>query len=170
MMITRTHSAKATVLHAIYMVVLLAFAIVSTHSFVYDLRYIQETENIIIEIITGALAVLLWGVLYFEVRALTAVLYTDDNGIGIKRFGKTKVYLKWDDICEIGVGKIPAPYGHAERVYLSDKKLSEKDKSDLITIRFHTVYFSYVPKSFADIVQKKCNLSFPPEAEKMMRE
>lgn len=169
-MITRTHSAKATVVHGIYMAVLLIFAAVSTYSFLYDLNYIHETENIvIIEVITGALAVLLWGVLYFEVRALTAVLYTDGDGIGIKRFGKTKVYLKWNDICEIGVGKIPAPYGYAERIYLSDKKLSDEEKTDLITIRFHTVYFSYIPASFADMIQKKCNLSFPPEAMRRMK-
>lgn len=169
-MIIRTHSAKSTAVHSLHMAFLLIFAAVSTYSFIYGLNYIQAAENVIIEFITGAFAILLWGVLYFEVRALTAVLYTDDNGIGVKRFGKTKVYLKWDDICEIGVGKIPAPYGHAERVYLSDKKLSDEDKKDLITIRFHTVYFSYIPKEFADMIQKKCNLSMPAEAEKIIRE
>lgn len=169
MMIMRTHSVKATAIHGIYMAALLVLAAVSTYSFLYCLRYIEGAENIIIEAITGALAVLLWGVIYFEVRALTAVLYTDDDGIGIKRFGKTKVYLKWDDICEIGVGKIPAPYGHAERVYLSDKKLSDEDKRDLVTIRFHTVYFSYIPKAFADMIEKRCHLSFPPEAERRMK-
>lgn len=168
-MITRTHSAKSTAIHSLHMIFLLIFAVISTHSFLHILKYIQGTESIIIEVITGALAVLLWGVLYFEVRALTAVLYTDDDGIGIRRFGKTKVYLKWNDICEIGIGKIPAPYGHAERIYLSDKKLSDEDKNDLVTIRFHTVYFSYIPKTFAEMIQNKCGLSLPPEAERRLK-
>lgn len=166
MITTRTHTVKSIAAHSIHMVVLLIFAVISTHSFFYNLKYIQGTENIIIEIITASLATLLWGVLYFEVRALTAVLYADNSGIGIRRFGKTKVYLKWSDICEIGVGKIPTPYGYAERVYLSSKKLSDSEKNDLITIRFHTVYFSYIPMDFADMIQRKCNLSLPSKTER----
>lgn len=165
MMITKTHSAKSTAVHIVHMAVLLVFAAMSTHSFFYNLKYIASSENIIVESVTAMLAVLLWGVLYFEVRALTAVLYADSDGIGIRRFGKTKVYLKWSDICEIGVGKIPTPYGYAKRIYLSDKKLTDEEKRDLITIRFHTVYFSHIPSSFADMIQKKCNLPLPPEAE-----
>lgn len=170
MITTKTHSAKSIAAHAVHIIIVLVFAIMSTYSFIYDLRYIVAAENVIVEITTGALAVLLYGVLYFEVRSLTAVLYADDIGIGIKRFGKTKVYLKWNDICEIGVGKIPSPYGYAERIYLSDKKLSDEDKNDLITIRFHTVYFSYIPQSFADMIQKNCNLSFPPRGREETEE
>ena len=168
-MITRTHTAKSTAIHCIHIFVLLAFAILATHSFFYVLQYTKNTETLITEINTAVLVILFWGVLYFEVRALTAVLYTDDNGIGIRRFGKTKVYLKWTDICEIGIGKIPTPYGSAERIYLSDKKLSAEERNDLITIRFHTVYFSYLPKAFAELIQEKCNLSLPPQAEQRIR-
>lgn len=169
MMTTRTHTAKSMAAHIVHMIVLLIFAAISTYSFLYDLKYINGSEIIIIESITAVLAVLFWGVLYFEVRALTAVLYADDNGIGIKRFGKTKIYLKWADICEIGVGRIPTPYGYAERIYLSDKKLSDEDRRDLITIRFHTVYFSYIPRAFADMIQEKCNLQIPDEAKRRLK-
>ena len=169
MITTKTHSAKSIAAHAVHISIMLILAVISTYSFIYDLRYIVAAENVIVEITTAALAVLLYGVLYFEVRSLTAVLYADNDGIGIKRFGKTKVYLKWADMCEIGVGRIPTPYGYAKRIYLSDKKLSNADKNDLITIRFHTVYFSYIPKAFADMIQKKCGLALPCEAEKIIR-
>ena len=86
MITTRTGTVKSIAAHSIHMVVLLIFAVISTHSFFYNLKYIQGTENIIIEIITASLATLLWGVLYFEVRALTAVLYADNSGIGIQTF------------------------------------------------------------------------------------
>lgn len=168
-MTTRTHNLKSTVFHAVQIVLLLTFACISTYSFLYCLPYMKHAENVIAEIVTAFLAILLWGVLYFEVRAVTAVLYTDENGIGIKRFGKTKIYLKWNDIGDIGVGKIPTPYGYAERMYLSDKKLSDEEKHDLITIRFHTVYFSYIPKRFADMIREKCRMSLPHEAEKMLK-
>ena len=168
-MTTRTHNIKSTVIHCLQILLLLAFGIISVCSFFYVLRYVDGPEYVIVEAVTALAAVLFWGVLYFEVRAITAVLYADDDGIGIKRFGKTKVYLKWNDICDIGVGKIPTPYGYAERMYLSNKKLSDDEKRDLITIRFHTVYFSYIPQSFADMIQKKCNLSIPSEAERMLK-
>ena len=61
-MIARTHSVKATAVHGLYMAVLFVFAAVSTHSFFYNLKYIQEIDNIIVEIVTAALAALLWGV------------------------------------------------------------------------------------------------------------
>lgn len=166
MMTTKTHSSKSMAAHLVHISIMLTLAVVSTYSFIYDFKYIVAAENVIVEITTAVLAMLLYGVLYFEVRSLTAVLYADDDGIGIKRFGKTKVYLKWKNICEIGVCRIPTPYGYAKRIYLSDKKLSNADKNDLITIRFHTVYFSYIPKIFADMIQKKCNLLLPPEAER----
>lgn len=169
MITTKTHSTKSTAAHCVHIIILLIFAVISTYSFFYDLKYIVAAENVIVEITTAVLALLLYGVLYFEVRSLTAVLYADDIGIGIKRFGKTKVYLKWTDICEIGVGKIPTPYGYAKRIYLSDKKLNDTEKNDLITIRFHTVYFSHIPKAFADMIQKKCNLSLPIEAKRIIR-
>ena len=167
MITTKTHNAKSMVAHLVHIIIMLILTIVSTYSFFYDLKYMVAAENVIVEIATAVLAMLLYGVLSFEIRSLTAVLYADDDGIGIRRFGKTKVYLKWADICEIGVGKIPTPYGYAKRIYLSSKKLSNSEKNDLITIRFHTVYFSYIPKAFADMIQKNCNLSLPSEAERL---
>ena len=72
----------------------------------------------------------------------------NEDGIGVRRFGKMKVFINWNEIREIGTGRIPTPFGSKERVYFCDRKLDEKEKSDLIILKYHTVHFSYIPESW----------------------
>ena len=43
-------------------------------------------------------ALLILAVDFFECRAMGAQLYMNEEGIGVRRFGKTKVFIKWNEI------------------------------------------------------------------------
>lgn len=68
--------------------------------------------------------------------------------------GKTKVFIKWSEIKEVGTGNIPTPFGSKQRIYFCDRVLDEKEKSDLIILKYHTVHFSYIPKECCEKISE----------------
>ena len=115
-------------------------------------------------------ALLILAVDFFECRAMGAQLYMNEEGIGVRRFGKTKVFIKWNEIKEVGTGNIPTPFGSKERVYFCDRELDEKGKSDLIILKYHTVHFSYIPKEWCEKISERLPVPLAKEIkEKYVR-
>ena len=67
---------------------------------------------------------------------------------------KTKIFIKWSEIKEVGTGNIPTPFGSKQRIYFCDRVLDEKEKSDLIILKYHTVHFSYIPKECCEKISE----------------
>ena len=128
-----TYTKKALVFHALYIVLLSAAGVLAAYSAVYTFSHISCREDVIAGGFTVFFALLLLSVDFFECRAMSAKLYVNEDGLGVRRFGKTKVFIRWDDIREIGTGSIPTPFGSKERVYFCDRMLEEGQRSDLIT-------------------------------------
>lgn len=141
-----TYTKKAAVFHTAYIAFLSVAGLAAVYSAVYGFLNISCTEDIIALCFTVFFALLILSVDFFECRAMGARLYMTDDGIGVKRFGKTKVFIKWNAVKEIGIGSIPTPFGSKERAYFSDKRLSEAEKTDLIVLKYHTVHFLYIPE------------------------
>lgn len=154
-MTCRTYTKKATVLHIAYIILLSAAGAACAYSAIYMLCHIYCKEDIIAASFTMICAAMMIAVDFFECRAMGAKLYIDDDGIGVKRFNKTKVYIKWNEIKEIGEGRIPTPFGGKNRVYFCDRKLNEDEKSDLVTLKYHTVHFSYIPEEWLDTMTER---------------
>lgn len=152
-MTCRTYTKKETVFHAVYIVFLSVCGVMAAYSAVFALFNISCLEDKISVGFTIFFSMLILSVDFFECRAMGARLYMNEEGIGVRRFGKTKVFIKWNEIRDIGTGNIPTPLGSKKRVCFCDRKLSEKEKSDLIILKHHTVHFSYIPKSW---YQKMC--------------
>ena len=93
-------------------------------------------------------ALLILSVDFFECRAMGAQLYMNEDGLGARRFGKPKVFIKWNEIREVGTGSIPTPFGRESRIYFCDRVLDQAERDDLITLKYHTVHFSYIRKSW----------------------
>lgn len=119
------------------------------------------TETVYVTV--TAFALLLLSVDFFECRAMGAKLYMNEDGLGVRRFGKTKVFIRWDDIREIGTGSIPTPFGSKERVYFCDSILGEGQRSDLITLKYHTVHFSYIPQDWYPEMNRCLPVPIPKE-------
>ena len=94
---------------------------------------------------------------------MSAKLYVNEDGMGVRRFGKTKVFIRWDDIREIGTGSITTPFGSKERVYFCDRMLEEGQRSDLITLKYHTVHFSYIPRDWYPEMNRRLPVPIPKE-------
>lgn len=154
-MTCRTYTKKETVFHVIYIIFLSVAGLMAAFSAVFGLCNISSTDDKIAVGFTIFFALLILSVDFFECRAMGARRYMNDEGIGVSRFGRTKVFIKWDDIKEIGTGSIPTPFGSKPRVYFCDRKLGEAERADLVTLKYHTVHFSYIPKEWYEIMSER---------------
>ena len=161
----RTYTKTQTLLHAAYIVFLSVSGLLASYSAAFALCHISCPEDKIAAGFTIFFAALILSVDFFECRAMGARLYMNDEGLGVRRFGKTKVFLRWNEIKEIGAGSIPTPFGSKKRVYFCCRKLREEERADLITLKYHTVHFSYIPKQWYSEMQKRLPLPVPEEIE-----
>ena len=165
-----TYTKRAMVFHAIYIVFLSVFSAMVTYSAVFGVIHANCTDDIIALCFTIFLALLALSVVFFECRAIAARLFMNEEGIGVKRFRKVKVFIKWNEIKEIGIGNIPTPFGSKERAYFCDRKLDEKERTDLVILKYHTVHFSYIPKEWYEEICSRLPLPIPAEIkEKYVR-
>lgn len=160
-----TYTKKAMVFHALYIVLLSVSGVLAAYSAVFGVVHSSCTEDAIAACFTVFFALLLLSVDFFECRAMGAQLYMDEDGIGVRRFGRTKVFLHWKDIREIGTGRIPTPFGSRERVYFCDRALDAGQRADLITLKYHTVHFSYIPRDWYPALQSRLPVPMPKELE-----
>lgn len=163
MMTRRTHTKKSMFFHIAYIVFLTIGGAACAYSAIYILCHIYCRDDIIAVCFSVLCASLMFAVDFFEVRAVSAKQYMDGEGIGVKRFGKTKVYIKFQEIKEVGEGIMQTPLGNKKRVYFCDRKLSESEKSDLITLKHSTVHFSRIPEEWYRIISEKINAPVPNE-------
>lgn len=161
-----TYTKKGTILHVAYIVFLTVIGGGVSYSAVYGATHIGSSDDRIALGFTIFFALLILSVDFFECRAIGARLYMNENGIGVSRFGRTKVFLPWNDIREIGLGSIPTPFGKKERVYFSNRKLNETERADLITLKYHTVHFSHIPKEWYGKMSERLPVPMPEEIRK----
>lgn len=157
-MTRRTHTKKSMIFHIVYIICLTVGGAACAYSAIYAFCHITCSEDIIAVSFNVLCAALMLAVDFFEIRAISAKQFMDDEGIGVKRFGKTKVYIKFDEVKEVGEGKIPTPWGFKERMYFCNRKLCENEKSDLITLKRQTVHFSCVPEEWFNIICEKISV------------
>ena len=156
-----TYTKKEAIFHTVYIVFLSVLAALSAYSAFYALRYITCRDDAIAACFTVFFALLILAVDFFECRAMGARLYMDADGIGVRRFGKVKVFMKWDEIKEIGIGRIPTPFGSKERAYVCDRHLDGDEKSDLIVLKYHTVHFSHIPAAWYPTMCERLPIPMP---------
>lgn len=162
-MTCRTYTKKETVFHTAYIAFLTVCGLMATYSTVYAFTRISCLEDKIAAAFTAFLALLILSVDFFECRAMGARLYMNREGIGVGRFGKTKVFMRWSDIQEVDFGSIPTPFGSKKRVYFCNRRLNEQEKTDLIILKHHTVHFSYIPKEWYPILCERLSVTIPQE-------
>ena len=97
-MTCRTYTKKETVFHMFYIAFLSICGVLSAYSAVFGVLHICCTEDKIALCFTIFFALLILAVDFFECRAMGAQLYMNEEGIGVRRFGKTKVFIKWNEI------------------------------------------------------------------------
>ena len=158
-----TYTKRAMVLHAIYIVFLSVFSAMVTYSAVFGVIHANCTDDIIALCFTIFLALLALSVDFFECRAMGARLFMNEDGIGVRRFGRVKVFIRWDEIREIGIGTIPTPFGRKERAYFCARKLDENEKTDLVTLKYHTVHFSHIPEKWYGEICSRPSVPVPAE-------
>lgn len=164
-MTCRTYGKKETVFHMAYIAFLTVRGVTGAYSAVFGLSHITCREDAILAGFTVFFALLVLSVDFFECRAMGARLYMNEEGLGIRRFGRTKVFIPWENIRDIGTGSIPTPFGCKKRVYFCDRKLSEQEKNDLITMKYHTVHFAHIPGEWYPRMRQRLPIPIPAEIE-----
>lgn len=161
-----TYTKRERIFHTVYIAFLTVSGAMVAYSAVFGALHIGCAEDKIALVFTLLFSLLVLSVDFFECRAMGARLYMNEDGIGVRRFGKTKVFIQWNEIREIGIGSIPTPFGSKERIYFCDRALDEAEKSDLVTLKYHTVHFSYIPKEWYEEMCKRLFVPMPTEVLK----
>ena len=170
MMTCSTYTKRERILHVAYIVFLTVAGVMAAISVVYSILHISCREDVLTLCFTVFLSVVILAVDFFECRAMGAQRYMDDEGIGVRRFGRTKVFLKWNEIKEIGTGSIPTPFGSKDRIYFCNRKLEEDEKTDLVVLKYHTVHFPYIPREWYQEMSRHLPVDMPDELrEKYVR-
>ena len=86
----RTYTKKGVFFHAVYIVILTVSGILAVYSAVFGALHISCKEDKIALGFTVFFALLIISVDFFECRAMGARIYTNAEGIGVRRFGKTR--------------------------------------------------------------------------------
>lgn len=162
-MIKRTYTTKQIVIHALFITFLLIISTMLTISIIYNLLNINCREDLVAICVNIIFDFLMIASIFFESRAYFSKIYITDEGLGIKRFKKVKVFIKWSDIKDIGICHIPTPYGSDERIYFAEKVLTDEEKENMITLKHHTVHFTYIPKSWYQKMTEHLPLEIPLE-------
>lgn len=157
------YSKMELISHLGYIAFLSFFGIFAALSTVFAFSNLSCPEDAISAVVTLVLSVMILAVDFFECKALGVRMYMDEKGIGIRSFGKTKNSLSWNDIREVGMGKMQTVFGSKSCVYFCDRKLEEKEKSDLVTLQYETVSFSHIPKNWYSSICEKLPVSMPDE-------
>lgn len=165
MMTCSTYTKREKILHAAYIALLTVSGVMAAVSAVYAILHICCRDDLIALGFTLFFALVILAVDFFECRAMEAQRYMDGEGIGVRRFGKTKVFLKWNEIREIGAGSIPTPFGSKDRIYFCNRKLDEEEKTDLVVLKYHTVHFSYIPKEWYQEMKRHLPVAMPKDLE-----
>ena len=130
----RTYTKKGVFFHAVYIAILTVSGILAVYSAVFGALHISCKEDKIALGFTVFFALLIISVDFFECRAMGARIYTNAEGIGVRRFGKTKVFIKWSEIKEAA------------------KALGKKDKSNICracrnNCKAYGFYWEYVKEN-----------------------
>lgn len=151
-MTCRTYTRPELIFHIGYIIFLSICGVLTTISSFFSFHDITCMEDAVSAYFTTSFSLLIIAVDFFECRAMGARIYMDESGIGVRRFGRTKVFIKWNDIKEIGIGKLQTAFGSKEHVYFCDRNLDEKEKSDLVTLQYDTIHLAYIPKDWYNIM------------------
>ena len=81
----------------------------------------------------------------------------DDVGIGIKRFGKVKLFINYNDVKEIGIGKSITPIKTVEKVYFSSRKLTQDEINNLDLVQNEILYFDKLDSDWKEYIEKHLN-------------
>ena len=87
----RTYTKKGVFFHAVYIAILTVSGILAVYSAVFGALHISCKEDKIALGFTVFFALLIISVDFFECRAMGARIYTNPEGIGVRRFGFYKM-------------------------------------------------------------------------------
>lgn len=159
----RTLDTGAFILRVLSLFLLLLLAAAFTYSFIKNIVRSEGFGEIALSLLPLAAALGFWTVLFLSVRSLGTKIITDNNGIGITRFGKRSIFMPWEDVKEAGIGHTPSRIFHPERLYFASRPLTEEEKKDLDLAPHVLVYCSGLSRSWIAHFRQYCPVPLPPE-------
>ena len=163
----KTHGKIDYSVRAIFTVGIIIAAICCTVYAVVGFDKFQNPNALFSEVIVILVALALWGIAAYTLRSISTNVTVDENGMRVFRFGITQVFIKWDEIVEVGIGQTPTSQGRISKLYFSNTELTDEIRNDLDNAQRCTVYFSNPSQEWLDYIKKYCPLPLPSNTEKL---
>lgn len=141
------------------------FALASTVAVIVTALNINSGKSFLVTLAVLLVAVCCWYISFNSLKTLATYVYSTDEGLGLSRYGKTIVFIKWEDIVQTGIGLALSGTSKIKKLYFADKPLEEKEKEDLDSVQKSSVYFSNLSEEWYELLKEKCPVSLPNEAK-----
>ena len=128
------------------------------YSFIYNLINAESTMEYLLTFMVLCFAMSIWGSLYISIRSLKTKIFVDENGMGIKRFNRTIVYIRYEDIRETGTGKALGPMGETKKLYFSPVALTEDKEENLDKLQNEIIYFTEIDEEWMRYIEEHSGL------------
>lgn len=141
-------------IHVICMILLSLFFL---WSLVVNFINSQNMMEYLLTLMVFLFSLSIWASLYIAIRSLITRIFVNDEGIGIKRFGRVKLFINYQDIKEIGIGKSMTPIKTVEKVYFSSRKLTQDEINNIDLVQNEVLYFDELDEDWKEYIEKHLN-------------
>lgn len=141
-------------LHSICMFLLSLFFL---WSFIVNLTNSHNLMDYLLTLMVLCFSLSVWASFYISIRSLQTVLFVNEDGMGVKRFNKTVLFIKYKDIREVGIGKAITPRGEKKKLYFAIRSLSQTEKNNLDLLQNEIIYFTYLNEDWKHYIEKHSN-------------
>lgn len=127
-------------------------------SFIVNLINAHNLMEYLLTIMVLCFSLSVWASFYISLRSLQTTIFVNEDGMGIKRFNKTKIYIKYEDIKEIGIGKALTPMGEKQKLYFATRSLSQTEKNNLDLLQNEIIYFTNLEDDWKQYIENHSNI------------
>lgn len=152
-----TKQGKDFYFQLIHVICMLLLSLFFLWSLIVNFIGSQNLMEYLLTLMVFCFSLSIWASFYIAVRSLITRIFVDDVGIGIKRFGKVKLFINYKDVKEIGIGKSITPIKTVEKVYFSSRKLTQDEINNLDLVQNEILYFDKLDGYWKEYIEKHLN-------------
>lgn len=134
------------------------------HSAVTQLPNVHDFSSALVSLSVFLAGGSVFGAAYYLARSLITVRKVSEEGLSLSRHGRIVLFIRWEEIAEVGIGKAPTPRGDIRKLYFSTRPLTADEKNDLNKAQKCSFYFSHLNAEWLSYLKSHSPLALPEEA------
>ena len=154
-----TKQGKDFYIQLLFTVCMFLLSLYFLYSLVFNFVNSHSLMEYLLTLMVFCFSLSIWGSYYITIRSLLTKIFVNEKGIGIKRFGKVKLFIEYKDIKDVGIGRAMTPTKTKEKLYFSSRILNQEEKNDLDLMQNKIIYFTNLDSDWEKYIKTHLNIS-----------